>query len=136
LNAIGTIDRMIAALQTAQQAAPVAAMLGTFGIAELFLHDVHDVVAHVFVGRGASGEERSEGGERQELVELLHGGNLSVGSNRVNAPGSNDPLSSCTLLGLQRVTSNRLSRKGNLRRFITHARSLVCELVPEHMRLV
>lgn len=35
LNAIGTIDRMIEALQTAQQAAPVAAMLGTFGIAVL-----------------------------------------------------------------------------------------------------
>ena len=35
LNAIGSIDRMIAALQQAQSAAPVAAMLGTFGIAVL-----------------------------------------------------------------------------------------------------
>jgi C4-dicarboxylate transporter, DcuC family len=35
LNAIGTIDRMIDALKDAQSAAPVAAMLGTFGIAVL-----------------------------------------------------------------------------------------------------
>ena len=35
LNAIGSIDRMIEALKDAQSAAPVVAMLGTFGIAVL-----------------------------------------------------------------------------------------------------
>ena len=35
LNAIGSIDRMIDALKDAQSAAPVVAMLGTFGIAVL-----------------------------------------------------------------------------------------------------
>jgi DcuC family C4-dicarboxylate transporter len=35
LNAIGSIDRLIEMLKEAQSAAPIAAMLGTFGIAVL-----------------------------------------------------------------------------------------------------